>query len=638
MFFRKAKYKAPIYIVQNLLATRICILTIALLVNFFPLENNFLALNNNYYQNIYYFVLASFFAFTAMSCIWYLKFNSGIYFLFFQLILDSICVSSIVLLSGGVESSFSFLYLLLVLSSSLFAGFKLSLFTVIFNFSFYLITIQYSGSIFGSLINKINFLEAGSFLLSMLCLALGVQILKRNLSNSNTEMINVINDFNSREKVLLEELDSAIIITNKDLIITELNSKASTLFNKVEIGITNIERLLEKYCKNFEKKLIFIEKENTKKEYKYYSKKVLDDKNKFIANFFVFTEGENSSFSEEDRITKLISTNFRDTKDAKELIPGFVANSISMQRIFRLIIGVAKKDAPVLITGESGTGKELVAKSIHNLSERASNNFVTVNCGAIPHELLESELFGHKKGSFTGATNDRKGLFEEAGAGTIFLDEIGELPLNLQVKLLRVLQERKFRAVGSNEEINLNARIISATNRNLNNEIKNENFREDLYYRIKVVEIALPPLRERKEDLPLLLNTILVKLGFNPSEIQISDDQLKKLYKYPYLGNIREFENIIERALVFEDSKLNFDFLDNDQFESKDKHSNMHETQILTLDEDLLPLDLDKLLNSIEQRYLERALEASAGVKIEAAKLLGINSRSLRYRLQKYDL
>ena len=313
---------------------------------------------------------------------------------------------------------------------------------------------------------------------------------------------------------------------------------------------------------------------------------------------------------------------------------GIIGKSPPMKRLFELIPRVAKAPSNVLITGESGTGKELVARAIHRLSPRRDKPFVVVNCGGIPPNLLESELFGYKAGAFTGATRDKKGLFLKAHQGTIFLDEIGELPLEMQVKLLRVVQEKVILPLGGTKEIKVDVRIISATNRDLAQEVIKGNFREDLYYRLNVISLELPPLRERREDIPLLIDHFLKKYAQKMGkEIEgISEFALKALMEYDFPGNVRELENIIERSVALETGPLilpeNLILSQSYRKEKKDL--------VVTLPEE--GLNLEDFLARIEVSLLKQALERTGGNKTEAAKLLGLNFRSFRYRLAKYGL
>jgi two-component system, NtrC family, response regulator PilR len=316
-----------------------------------------------------------------------------------------------------------------------------------------------------------------------------------------------------------------------------------------------------------------------------------------------------------------------------------VGNSPIMKNIYNLIRQVAKTKTNILITGESGTGKELIAKAIHDESKQKNNPFVVVNCGGIPETLMESELFGHKKGSFTGAIHDKKGLFEAADKGTIFLDEIGELTLPIQVKLLRVVQERVFKPVGSNEDVSVDIRIISATNKKLEDEVIVGNFREDLFYRLNVIEIKMPPLRERKSDLRLLAQHFLEKYSreMDKEITKISSYAIDLLNKYDFPGNIRELENLMERSVALSSTNI---ILPDSLALSVHKRRWIEgiKHRRFDLDEVRNGVSLDTILEEIERAYLVKALECTNGRKQEAAELLDISFRTFRYRMSKLDL
>ncbi len=322
-------------------------------------------------------------------------------------------------------------------------------------------------------------------------------------------------------------------------------------------------------------------------------------------------------------------------KDASERdsFCGIIGKSRKMRELFDMIQKVAPSQSSVLILGESGTGKELVARSIHTCSPRKSKPFVAVNCGAIPENLIESELFGHKKGSFTGAVGDRPGLFEQAEGGTLLLDEIGELPLLMQTKLLRVLQEREFKRVGDAQTRKSDVRIICASNRNLEALVAAGSFREDLYYRINVVQLLLPPLRERIEDIPLLAEYFCRKYqtGGRSSPANITPGALKALMNNPFPGNIRELENCIERSLIIDPVVIS---------ESSLPKQLTVKTACITDSCDIPEsgIELEPMLEELEKKYLLKALEMTGGAKKKAGELLGMSFRSFRYRLAKFGL
>jgi two-component system NtrC family response regulator len=296
-----------------------------------------------------------------------------------------------------------------------------------------------------------------------------------------------------------------------------------------------------------------------------------------------------------------------------------------MLEVFSLVRRVAPSEATVLIRGESGTGKELIAKAIHYGSPRASGPMIRVNCAALPETLLESELFGHEKGAFTGAFAARKGRFELADGGTLFLDEIGDLPLPLQAKLLRVLQEREFERLGSGKPVRVNVRILAATHRDLEALLKAAEFREDLYYRLNVVTISLPPLRERREDLPLLMDHFLRSFAEkNKKTIRgFTQEAREMLLRYEYPGNVRELENIIERAVVL----------------TRDDVIGRADLPLSTQGlegEERKEASLPATVEAVERRMITEALARAGGIQTRAAELLGISERALRYKLNKY--
>ncbi len=310
---------------------------------------------------------------------------------------------------------------------------------------------------------------------------------------------------------------------------------------------------------------------------------------------------------------------------------GMIGKSREMLKVYGTIKKVSETPANILILGESGTGKELVAKAIHEHSPRKDMPFVVINCGGIPENLLESEFFGYMKGSFTGAFTDKAGLFESANNGTIFLDEIGELPSLLQVKLLRVVQEKTFRRIGGTLDIKVNVRIISATNQNLEDKVKRGSFREDLYYRLNVIPIHLPPLRERREDIPVLTRYFIEKYSqeFAKDIKTISSYALELLMDYPFPGNVRELQNIIERSVALESTNIILPdnlFIDREQV----KNDHPHPAGIPEVG-----IQLNEELARIERQFIEMALNKTKGSKTKAAELLHVTFDSLRYRIEK---
>lgn len=326
----------------------------------------------------------------------------------------------------------------------------------------------------------------------------------------------------------------------------------------------------------------------------------------------------------------------------KELVKEYsfqnmVGNSPAMHAIYDMVKRVSQTPTNVLITGESGTGKEVVAKAIHYNGPLKDRPFVTVNCGAIPENLMESEMFGHKKGSFTGAVADKAGLFEVADTGTLFLDEVGELPLTIQVKLLRAIQERVIRRVGGTEDNKVDVRIIAATNRNLEEMVAKGTFRQDLFYRLNVINIKTPGLRERREDVPLLANHFLKKYNerLNKNIGAISNEAMEILKKYDYPGNVRELENLIERTVALEGGATILPESLPPMVNTTSGRKMASSNEIEMGDDGV---DLDKVMGQIEKELLIKAIHSAGGVKKRAAKLLHISFRSMRYRIEKYNL
>ena len=326
----------------------------------------------------------------------------------------------------------------------------------------------------------------------------------------------------------------------------------------------------------------------------------------------------------------------------KELVKEYsfqniIGNSAAMHSIYDLIKRVSQAPTNILVTGESGTGKEVVAKAIHYNGPLKDRPFVTINCGAIPENLMESEMFGHKKGSFTGAVSDKQGLFEVADGGSLFLDEVGELPITIQVKLLRAIQERMIRRVGATEDNKVDVRIIAATNRNLEEMVQKGTFRQDLFYRLNVINIKTPPLRDRKEDIPILAQHFLKKYNDKLSKNigGISVEAMEVLKKYDYPGNVRELENMIERTVALEAGQtiLPESLPPMVNTNNGRKMASSHEIEV-TND----GVDLDKVMGQIEKELLIKAIHTAGGVKKKAAKLLSITFRSMRYRVEKYNL
>ena len=351
------------------------------------------------------------------------------------------------------------------------------------------------------------------------------------------------------------------------------------------------------------------------------------------------------------------ATAFKPQLTVEQYQDSLVGQSQAMQQVFKMIGRVSHSDAPVMITGESGSGKELVARAIHHYSNRSGQAFIAINCAAIPENLLESELFGHEKGAFTGAASQRIGRFEQSNGGTLFLDEIGDMPLSVQSKILRVLQEGEFSRVGGNSTVKTDVRIIAATNKTLEQEVAKKQFREDLFYRLNVVRIHLPPLRQRRDDINLLTDYFLKKIASvkHLPQLKLSEDAMKLMEEYPWPGNVRELENTIQRACVLATSDV---LLPKDipldgatrQSDSKieieqppfatsgDARKPPLETAVETLLDAAATDNSLQLLPWLEREFTLFAMKRTKGNQVKAAKLLGVTRATLRKRIERYGI
>ncbi|MCB0322053.1 MAG: sigma 54-interacting transcriptional regulator [Bdellovibrionales bacterium] len=475
-----------------------------------------------------------------------------------------------------------------------------------------------------------------------------------------------LTELTKQQSQLFNDVSDGIITVDLTATITSINEAARAIMGLAALDVSHfVGKPLKSIAKDFELQELneLFQKEETghmpeeltlaqgeqEKHLSYSVKSLTDSEGSRIGRMLIFNDvsqvkSMKHRLDMHERMTKLLAETNEDPRSALGTADiQMIGETPVMQRVFSLVRRVAASEASVLITGESGTGKELVAKAIHTNSDRAERPFIAINCGAIPENLIESELFGHKKGAFTGAVSDNPGLFKEAKGGTIFLDEVGELPLHLQTKLLRVLQDRTIRSVGDTRDVAVDVRIIAATNRELKREIAEGRFREDLYYRLNVVNIMLPSLRDRTEDIPLLVRHFTVALSRDKESVpQISPEALDLLSSYTYPGNVRELENIIERALVLGGHAILPEHLPEEVLSaSRQHHSSIGKNGAATAEETeivLLPVNLEAILERMERDYLLKALDQSNGVKKHAAELLGLNFRSFRYRLKKYGL
>lgn len=619
-------------------------------------------------------------------------FEFGHVFVWLQLFLDLGLVTEVVYVSGGAVSPLLFLYLPLVMMAAFLLSRTAALAMAGLSTTAYVCLLlalehklllpfdggPYVGAPSNGLMLQIVGLCSGMVLIAVATSYLVKAIRSRDqlVAQSQRDLL----ELTERQRNLIHSIPEAIITTDSVEIVRGVNQAATTLLGVEEESIrgkslTDILRSLDRnatlhrsgkdnYGVLNERLGEFTLEETAgrpRATIRYYARPFEGGLSAdSTALIFVFQDVTKLRSIEEqlelqDRMARLLSSASSEERAPSERrMREFIGESVVMRKVFALIERVAHSDATVLIHGESGTGKELVAKSIHLESPRSNGPFVAVNCGAIPEHLLESEFFGHKKGAFTSAHADHSGFFQRATGGTIFLDEIGELPVQMQAKLLRALQEKSIRPIGGERDLTIDVRVLAATNRNLKREIDAGNFREDLFYRLNVININLPPLRDRRDDIPLLVDAILKRLGkrndgrerdLNGSSQPIVPPQtMQLLTRYNYPGNVRELENILERAYVLGGTIILPEHLPETVREycaaepDNGSVALRRETQIIVDESISFPVDLDSVLGVIERRYLESALLQTNGAKKKAAELLGINFRSFRYRLQKFGI
>lgn len=580
-----------------------------------------------------------------------------------QFALDIIFVSFAIYLTGS--HSATILYLLVILAASFAFGSHGALLAALFSAICYSLIVGGVLPSPGKVRDHASSMEIFLSYLSLTVIALLSGYLSRQrdllaritasqaadidaLSNERRQIFNDISD-----GIITVDLDSAITSINEAAksIMQLKNTPADTLIGRplpeilVKAGIDALHCSYGELQKEKIRELIIPSKNGTPIHLNYSLRPLTSDDGSPTGEILIFRDMSHLRTMEEtlslhERMSELISQ----TEDGERTNSSLqmIGDSAVMHQVFTLVDKVAPSDASVMICGESGTGKELIASAIHRKSKRADQPFIAINCGAIPENLIESELFGHKRGAFTGAVSDNSGLLRRAEGGTVFLDEIGELPINMQTKLLRVLQEKTVRAIGDTKDYKLDIRIVAATNRNLKQEIAAGTFREDLYYRLNVVNLWVPPLRERTEDIPPLAAHFISKYC-HPDQVlpRVSPEALKSLSSYNFPGNVRELENIIERAIVLGGSAITRDHLPDEVKEFTptaiiSRFANRPSKDTTTTIS--LPVDLDQVIATLERRYISEALEQSKGARKEAADLLGVNMRSLRYRLKKYDM
>ena len=594
------------------------------------------------------------------------------FFAHLQVDFDVLLITGIIWMTGDIASPFPFLYNLAVMNGAILLFYRGAFFTAGFSSLCYAALLTVAGSlnrgsgapVSGAMLMPVV-LNIGSFF----TIAWLGGFLASKLSETERLLKEKRIDYQELEalkETLLQGVGSGVAITDTQGRINYFNGPAQHLTSLQEATVKGkkLDQIFPGLTYNFDgrqearrviaEEITFTDPQGQARQIRLTVAPLSNAGEQLIGFISIFEDiTRQKGFEEkvrlEEELRKVREFEFQNVPagvaDTDFQFEGVIGKSGGMEKIYHLIQKVAAGNANVLITGESGTGKELVARAVHYNGPRREGPFVAVNCGAIPETLIESELFGHVRGAFTGAVSDRAGLFKQADQGTIFLDEVGELPLHLQVKLLRVLQEKTFAPVGGNKQVEVDVRVISATNRDLRKEMEEGRFRKDLFYRLNVVHMVMPPLRNRKEDIPALAQYFIGKFaGSHGKQVEeISSGALRYLLNYSYSGNVRELENIIEHAVaVTRKSVLTEDDLPS---HVKDGVSITEEAELF---EKTAPggadvffnkgLSLDIELETHEKCILLGALKRANGVQKRAAELLGINYRSLRHRLEKYDL
>ena len=582
---------------------------------------------------------------------------------YIQLTIDVVLSTCTIYITGSAVTIF--LYLLIIFGSSVIFGANSAvIFAALCGLSYSLLS---SGTL--AVLDPVNGTVSTQDILSVYLALVAVAVASgyltkqldfaRNIANERARDIDKLSKEN---KLLLEDISEGIISLDADFIVLNANKAARQIlgFNS-DITGTSLDSILKEY--GMDSKFDIKSTEDNEKPRELCLRHPETEAKIHISYLLRHFDSEDGSptrhilalsdishvrsMEEQLKLHEQMTKLFAEEQSrpweegSHQEQNSMIGESTVMQQVFSLVKRIAQSGASVLISGESGTGKELIARSIHTQGPRAEQPFVAINCGAIPENLIESELFGHKKGAFTGAIADNPGLFRQGNNGTVFLDEVGELPAHLQTKLLRVLQEKQVRGVGDTRDVSIDVRIIAATNRDLRKEVKLGNFREDLYYRLNVVNVILPPLRERKEDIPLLVRHFISTHCTPDTPLpRVSPEAMQCLMNHDFPGNVREMENIVERALVLGGNAILPEHLPEDVQTSKRSRNasarnikSDFQTEII-----ILPISLEDELSKIERAYLEQALEQSGGIKKEAASLLGLNFRSFRYRLKKYEI
>jgi two-component system, NtrC family, response regulator PilR len=589
------------------------------------------------------------------------------FFAYLQVDFDVVLITGIIWLTGDFTSPFPFLYNLAVMNGAILLFYRGAFFTAGFSSLCYVALLSWtSGGGMGASWSHVmpGVLNIGSFFAIAGLggfLASKLSETERLLKEKHTDY----QELDALKETLLQGVGSGVAITDAEGRINYFNSQAQNLTSLQEASVKGkkLDQIFPGMTHSFNTsregrsvltdEIVFAAPQGNQKQLRLTLAPLSNASEQLIGYVSIFEDISKQREVEEklrleDELRRAREFNLEQksvgVEDADFYFEGIIGKSGGIEKIYHLVQKVARNSTNVLITGESGTGKELIARAIHLNGSRKNMPFVAVNCGAIPETLIESELFGHARGAFTGAVADHLGLFKQADQGTIFLDEVGELPLHLQVKLLRVLQEKAFTPVGSNKQIKVDVRVISATNRDLHKEMEEGRFRRDLFYRLNVVQIVMPPLRNRKEDIPTLAHYFMRRFAASHGKQveEISSAALMHIMSYGYPGNVRELENIIEHAVAVASKNI----MTEEDLPAHIKGAPINEEAEVF--ETTAPggadlffakgLSLDVELETHEKCILLGALKRTNGVQKRAAEILGINYRSLRHRLEKYGL
>jgi two-component system, NtrC family, response regulator PilR len=589
------------------------------------------------------------------------------FFAHLQVDFDVVLITGIIWLTGDFTSPFPFLYNLAVMNGAILLFYRGAFFTAGFSSLCYVALLSWTsgGGISASWSHLMpGVLNIGSFFAIAGLggfLASKLSETERLLEEKHTDY----QELDALKDTLLQGVGSGVAITDAEGRINYFNSQAQNLTSLQEAIVKGkkLDQIFPGMTHSFDgsregrsvltDEIVFAAPQGTQKQLRLTLAPLSDANERLIGYVSIFEDISKQREAEEklrleDELRRAREFDLEQVPagvdDSDFYFEGIIGKSGGIEKIYGLVQKVARNNTNVLITGESGTGKELIARAIQLNGSRKNMPFVAVNCGAIPETLIESELFGHARGAFTGAVADHLGLFKQADQGTIFLDEVGELPLHLQVKLLRVLQEKAFTPVGGNKQIKVDVRVISATNRDLHKEMEEGRFRRDLFYRLNVVQIVMPPLRNRKEDVPTLAHYFMRRFAASHGKQveEISSGALMHLMNYGYPGNVRELENIIEHAVAVASKNI----MTEEDLPAHIKGVPINEESEVF--ERTAPggadlffakgLSLDVELETHEKCILLGALKRTNGVQKRAAEILGINYRSLRHRLEKYGL